>query len=84
MITPLFADHQIVFSSKINPAIAPIWFWEEIWQNKILNLDTIDGIIDKIEIHKAVVVRLLMKVYQSIIKTTYGSMFMQDIIVICF
>ena len=38
------------------------------------NLDTIGGIIDTIEIHKAVVVRLLMKVYQTRIKTTYGSL----------
>ena len=83
-ITPVFADHQLVFSSKINPAIAPIWFREEIWKNNILNLDKIYGIIDEIKINKAVVVRVLMKVNQTSSTNTYGSMFMQDIIVIFF
>ena len=62
MITPVFVDHQLVFSSKISLAIALIGFERKYEKNNRLNLDTIYGIIDKIEINKAVVVRLLMKV----------------------
>jgi len=37
----------------------------------MVNLETIYGIINKIDINKAIVVRLLMKVKQSSSKTTY-------------